>query len=341
MSQDACPLLSVVVPTHQRADMLAKVLSALAVQTFPAHQFEVVVVMDGPDQATELMLRKSSYPFSLRWFTQPPKGAPAARSRGVASARADLLVFIDDDIVVTPRFLDAHYAHHRQESRVVVLGALKPSPDSPGGFVDVAVDWTEGYFERCSKPGYQAGGIDLVSNNFSAAKNDILRAGGWDETFEGYGGGDDRDLGLRLEALGMHFRFEVQALGYHNQTKVWSDVIRDVRQSGRNFPRYMEKHPDELKLICWAVSNSRRRLLFRAIGVCPELAFKALNVFARLTDRMVGNARRGRLLESLVRLSSNAVFVRGIWETPEAARRLSRQLSVQERGTVAPVSRAD
>ncbi len=341
MSQDACPLLSVVVPTHKRANMLAKVLSALAVQTFPAKQFEVIIVMDGPDEATELVLRKSSYPFSLRWFMQQPKGAPAARSLGVASARATVLVFIDDDIVVTPGFLEAHYAHHQQESRVVVLGALKPSPDSPGGFVDVAVDWTQGYFERCSKPGYQAGGIDLVSNNFSAEKNDILSAGGWDETFEGYGGGDDRDLGLRLEALGMRFRFEIQALGYHNQTKVWSDVIRDVRQSGRNFPRYMEKHPDELKLVSWAVSNARRRLLFRAIGVCPEIAFKALNVFARLTDRVVGNARGGRVLESLVRLSSNVVFVRGIWETPEAAQKISRRRSAQARGTRAPVSHTD
>jgi glycosyltransferase involved in cell wall biosynthesis len=316
--------------------MLSKVLAALAVQTFPANQFEVIVVMDGSDGATELMLRKSSFPFRLCWFTQPHQGAPAARNLGVASAGADVLVFIDDDIVATPGFLQAHYAVHQQESGVVVLGALKPPPDSPGGFVDVAVDWTQGYFDRCSKPDYQVGGKDLVNPNFSAKKKDVLSAGGWDETFEGYGGPDDRDLGLRFERMGMRFRFEVQALGYHHQTKGWAGVLRDVRQNGRTLHHYVEKHPEDLKLVYWAASNARRRFLFRAIRACPELVFRALNAFARLTDRIVGGARRGRVLESLVRLSANAVFVRGIWEQPDSARKLYGLLVAQSRGTVAP-----
>lgn len=341
MSQDASLLLSVVIPTHKRANMLAKVLKALAMQTFPANQFEVIVVMDGPDEATERMLRKSSFPFRLRWFTQPPQGAPTARNRGVASAESDVLVFIDDDIVATPGFLQAHYALHQQESRVVVLGALKPSPDSPGRVAEVAADWVQGYFNQCSKPGYQVGGNDLVDPNFSAKKNDILSAGGWDETFRGYGGGDDRDLGLRLERLGLHFRFEIQALGYHNQTKGLADVIRDARQSGRTFPHYVEKHPEVLKLVSWAASNAWRRLLFRAIGVCPEVAFKALNAFARLADRVAGDTRRGRVLEYLVRLSENAVFARGIWETPEAAKTLYRLLTAQARETGAPGTRIE
>jgi glycosyltransferase involved in cell wall biosynthesis len=341
MAQDASPLLSVIVPTHQRANTLAKVLRALAAQTVPPNQFEVIVVMDGPDEATEQMLRKSSFPFSLRWFTQPHKGAPAARNLGVASAKADVLVFIDDDIVATPGFLEAHYAVHQQESQVVVLGALKPPPDFPGGFVDVAVDWTQGYFERCSQPGYQATGNDLVDPNFSARRSDILRAGGWDETFAGYGGGDDRDLGFRLERQGMHFRFEVQALGYHHQTKGWVDVLKDVRQNGRTFPHYLEKHPEELKTIRWAASSPLRRLLFHSIGICPEITFKALNAFARLTDRLVGNEGRGGVLKSLVRLSVNVVFIRGIWETPEAAKRLCRQVSEQARKTAAPMARTE
>jgi glycosyltransferase involved in cell wall biosynthesis len=341
MMQDASPLLSVVIPTHKRANMLAKALSALAEQTFPTNQSEVIVVMDGPDPATELMLRKSSFPFSLRWFTQPHKGTPAARQLGVASARASVLVFIDDDIVVTHGFMQAHYVLHQQESRLVVLGALKPSPDSRGGFAEVAIDWTQAYFDRCSDPGYQVGGKDLVGNNFSAKKDDLLSAGGWDEKFVGYGGYEDRDLGLRLERFGMRFRFEVQALGYHNQTKGWSDVLRDVRQTGRNFPHYVEKHPDDLKLISWAASNAWRRLLFRAIGICPELAFKALNKFASLTDHMVGASGRGRVFDSLVRLSENAVLVRGIWETPEAAKKMYGLLSAQARGTIAPFTRTN
>lgn len=74
--------LSVIIPTHRRPQSLAKVLRALAQQTFSARDFEVVVVIDGPDPETERILEGSSFPFDLRWFTQPARGAPAARNWG-------------------------------------------------------------------------------------------------------------------------------------------------------------------------------------------------------------------------------------------------------------------
>lgn len=334
MPQEVNPLLSVVIPTHNRAKILAKVLEALAKQSFPASQFEVIVVMDGPEDATEKMLRGCCVPYRLRWFAPPHLGAPRCRNTGLREAKAPVCVFIDDDIVSTPGFLEAHYAAHQKEPHLVVLGALKPSPDSPGGIAEVAADWVQGYFDRCSDPTYQVGGKDLVNPNFSAEKREILSVGGWDETFVGYGGPDDRDLGLRLERAGMNFRFAIQALGYHNQTKGWAGVLRDVRQNGRTFAHYIEKHPEGLVLASWAASTAWRRFLFHAIRICPEFAFKALSAFARLTDRVVGDKRRGGALESLVRLSQNVVFVRGIWETPEAAKRVYRMLTTRARGTV-------
>jgi hypothetical protein len=134
----------------------------------------------------------------------------------------------------------------------------------------------------------------------------------------------------------MRFQFDVKALGYHNQTKGWAGVLRDVRQNGRTFPHYVEKHAEGLTLASWAASSPLRRFLFHAIRVCPEFAFKALNAFARLTDRATGDKRRGRGLEFIVRMSENAVFVRGMWETPEAAKRVYRMLTAQSRGAVAP-----
>ena len=98
------PRFAVVIPTRGRATLLNKVLNALAEQTFPVSDFEVIVVMDGPDAATEKMIQENSFPFSLRALAQPRQGTAAARSLGVRSASAPLLIFIDDDIVTTPGF---------------------------------------------------------------------------------------------------------------------------------------------------------------------------------------------------------------------------------------------
>jgi len=338
MAQDVSPLLSVVIPTYKRTRILSKVLKALASQTFPADKFEVIVVMDGPDEDTEQMLKKCSVPYHLRWFAPPHLGAPRCRNTGLKEAKAPVCVFIDDDIVATPGFLEGHFTLHQAEPHLVVLGALKPSPDSPGGLAEVGAEWVQDYFDRCSKPDYQVGGGDVVNPNFSAEKADILKAGGWDEAFVGYGGPDDRDLGIRLERSGAHFRFSLQALGYHNQTKGWAGVIRDVRQNGRTFPHYVSKHPEELKHVSWAASSALRRFLFRSIRFCPEFLFKGLSAFARLSDRVLGDGRRGRAVTFLVRLSINVAFVRGIWETPEDAEKIYGLLIAQGRGKVASES---
>ena len=333
-------LISVIIPTRGRAKLLAKVLEALAAQTLSASQFEVIVVMDGPDAATEQMLRGRSFPYSLSWLSQPHKGTAAARGLGVGAARAPVLVFIDDDIIATPEFLHAHYAAHQQESQVVVLGALKPPPGSVAGLPGQADDWTQAHFNRCSMGGYQPVWTDLLGANFSVSKDAVLRAGGWDEEFQGYGGNEDRDLALRLGRLGMRFRFEAEALGYHYQTKGWVHVLRDVRQAGRSYPHYLEKHAHDMRGISWAASSPWRRLLYRAIGLCPELAFKGLYALARLTDRIAANGGSWRPLQGLVRLSVNAVFLRGVWETPEAARQILRNLSTQAHAAPAPVKNA-
>ena len=333
--QDDYPLLSVIIPTRGRAKLLEKVLKALALQTLPAAEFEVVVVMDGFDPATEQMIQENSFPFNLRALTQPRQGTAAARSLGVRSAKASILVFIDDDIVTAPGFLQAHSDAHQKEANLVVLGALKPPPDSLAGPIGQAVDRTQAYFDRCSAVGYQAVCADLLAANFSVSKEALIAAGGWDDAFHGYGGAEDRDLALRLAGQGLKFRFEVEALGYHWPTKGWEDLLKDVLQSGRAYPHFLKKHPGDTQGVSWAVSTRGRRLLFRAIGVCPGVFFVALYALARLADRMPGGGVRGHAMQRLVRLSVNVVFIRGIWETRGGARQILSRFA-QSPAAIAP-----
>jgi GT2 family glycosyltransferase len=326
-SLGSSPRLAVIIPTRGRPRLLNKVLNALAVQTFPVSAFEVIVVMDGPDAATEQMIQENSFPFSLRALTQPRQGTAAARSLGVCSASAPLLIFIDDDIVTTPGFLQAHYKAHQEEEQVVVLGALKPPPEPSCNPFGQAIDWTQGYFDRCSAPGYRPVCADLLAANFSVAKEVLLDAGGWDKEFHGYGGGEDKDLALRLAGQGLRFQFSVEALGYHHQTKGWADMLKDVRQGGRAYPHYLSKHPHETQSISWAISSPLRRFLFRVIGICPVLLFIGIYALARLADLFARNGARGRGFRTMVRLSANVVAVCGIWETPGGARQILNQLA--------------
>lgn len=102
---------TVVIPTFNRADLLTRALESLEAQT--RSDLEIVVVDDGStDDTLERLGRRcrnpghSRHPPRIRVISQSRRGAPAARNRGAAAARGEVLAFLDSDDAVEPRWLE-------------------------------------------------------------------------------------------------------------------------------------------------------------------------------------------------------------------------------------------
>ncbi|MER7579259.1 glycosyltransferase [Kitasatospora sp. NPDC097691] len=92
------PLVSVVVCTHDRADLLPRSLDALLTGTY--RHIEVIVVDNAPsDRATELLVRHR-YSDRVRYLHEPVPGLARARNRGLAVARGEICAFADDDLLI-------------------------------------------------------------------------------------------------------------------------------------------------------------------------------------------------------------------------------------------------
>ena len=109
LSANARPgLISVIVPSFDRRDMLVELLDALAAQTWPA--LELIVVDDGSTDGTadRVMQWQQAHPESdLRVVRQENAGAAAARNRGLAEANGEFIYFIDSDDLIVPDALEA------------------------------------------------------------------------------------------------------------------------------------------------------------------------------------------------------------------------------------------
>ena len=91
----ARPEVSVVIPTRSRPDLVLRAVRSVLRQTMT--NFEVVVVIDGPDPETEAVLDALGDP-RVRSVPLPEStGAPTARNIGVREARAPWTALLDDD----------------------------------------------------------------------------------------------------------------------------------------------------------------------------------------------------------------------------------------------------
>ncbi len=103
-------MVSVIIPTFNRAGFIQKALGSVLLQTHSCG--EVVVVDDGSTDGTEEVVlqaaSRSRVPFS--YIYQENKGASSARNKGIAAARYDLLCFLDSDDWWDSRKIELQYA---------------------------------------------------------------------------------------------------------------------------------------------------------------------------------------------------------------------------------------
>lgn len=128
MEAQAAPLISVVIPTHRRPDLLMNRSLPSALRQW-YNNLEVVVVIDGPDPATEQAVADAAALDSRVRSVALPRnmGGSDARNAGIQAARGEWIAFLDDDDEWLPGKLEAQ----------LDCGLRSPSP-----FPIISCAWT-------------------------------------------------------------------------------------------------------------------------------------------------------------------------------------------------------
>ena len=95
--------ITVIIPTHNRENVLGRALDSVLRQSKQPKQ--IIVVDDGSTDNTQEFLRLK-YP-SITYIKQNQKGVSAARNSGIRAANYDWIAFLDSDDVWMPRKLEA------------------------------------------------------------------------------------------------------------------------------------------------------------------------------------------------------------------------------------------
>lgn len=122
-SVTGAPEFSVVIPTHNRLEVLSEVLQNLEFQQ-EAPSFEVVVVDDGSTDGTAEWLRSRTFKVPVRIVVQKNHGPAAARNTGVLAASGRWVAFLGDDTVPSGGWLASHREAHRQRGDHPLLAVI-------------------------------------------------------------------------------------------------------------------------------------------------------------------------------------------------------------------------
>jgi len=121
--------VSVILPVFNAAETLGACIGAILVQDFDADRYEIITVDNNSTDNSVSVLRE--FP-SVRRLAESRQGAYAARNRGLAEARGDLVVFTDPDCVPRRDWLRQLVAAMADEGTKVVMGRDRPAGTSLG-----------------------------------------------------------------------------------------------------------------------------------------------------------------------------------------------------------------
>jgi glycosyltransferase involved in cell wall biosynthesis len=221
--------------TYNRSALLARVLDACFDQAIADGVYEIVLVNDGSTDETAHVIeeaqRRATCAFTV--VTQPNAGLARARNAGLARAVGERVIFIDDDVLPLPNFVEEHLR----------AGARYPTRIVRGGAIEVD-DLDELPTPIWSIRNYS--GNYFWTTNVSVPLATIRDVGGFDESFSEYGW-EDIDVGLRLRARGVRAIFHPSALVYHFKPRLRrpgvEKMLAQARAQARSAVRLVRRHP--------------------------------------------------------------------------------------------------
>jgi glycosyltransferase involved in cell wall biosynthesis len=226
-------VVSVVLPTRDRAGYLTVTLASLAAQDLE-QPYEVIVVDDGSSDETPAVVERAGVR-SIR--NEGPQGPNAARNAGTRAAAADLIALVDDDIEAPPGWLRA----------LVEGAALHPDAEAFGGPIRARFDGPAP--RSCGRElppitTLDLGSVDVEtelvwSANMLFRRSAFERVGPFDEELPT--GGDEEEWLERLRANGGTVVY-LAAAGLDHRRAGDDARLRSLMQSayrrGRNLRAY-------------------------------------------------------------------------------------------------------
>lgn len=220
---------SIIIPTCNRSDLLAKCLERLVpgVQTLQGVEYEIIVTDDGSEEDASAMIA-AKFP-CVKWVAGPRRGPAANRNSGARLAKGEWLVFLDDDVVPDMKLLEEYHK--------IILASTACFAFEGAIFPD---NWELLKKDLAECPVNITGGC-FWSANICIQKDLFNSLDGFDETFL-IAAQEDQDLFQRIQKLTIVY-FVCNAIVIHPvRIMNLKQKIKSIPKSVQNWYMFIRKN---------------------------------------------------------------------------------------------------
>ncbi len=207
------PSISIIIPTYNREEVLVDTIkNVLSLKG----DFELLVIDQTTrhNRTTEDYLRTHKVNKKIRYFRVSPPSLTLARNFAIKKARADIVCFIDDDVILSQNFIREHVNTHRQKPDVAVVAGRVEQDGFP----------TSGAILKFNELGISEGvfstGEDGYTNSFPGGNNSIKKhifkhAGTFDTNFHKNAFREESEFANRIVKSGYKIYYNHKASLLH------------------------------------------------------------------------------------------------------------------------------
>ena len=260
---------SVIVATHNRPESIRRLIKSLAPEITTGTR-EIIVAENGTSSPMELSLESPP----LKHLHEPRAGKCRIQNRAIAQATGEILVFLDDDLIVAPGYLEAVEEFFDVHSEFAAMkGRILPAED-PEKIVGPMAVYLDLPIADHGEDVIEVRGV--LGANMAFRADALRQVGSFDERLGPGAGGheEETEMSQRIRRAGFRIGYAPRALVYHEVQAARANrerFIRIGRERGRCRMLH-EKHSAADVILKNAIAMTRLRIAQLTGAGLPRIA---------------------------------------------------------------------
>lgn len=249
MIKEEKPIISVVVPTHDRVDLLKDLLDSLQKAGFNSRTHIEVIIIDDSPQDQQEKIKSLCQTFQAQFLSGPPS-VREKRNIGIRASNGKFIFFVDSDCIVSENIFNEHLKLYDKTDTAGVLGITEfIGNDTIMWRIVERTKFLDAFLFAKKLCIYVDSAPWGTCTNLSIRKEVLETVGGFDTKFPFKLGGDDADLGIRINKAGYKIKMNPNAVVYHTK-ETWNNFLAVARRAFRwgrmDYHLFYEKHKDKI-----------------------------------------------------------------------------------------------